>query len=99
MYHLHLGVRTTQRNQVVRALFSLRLRAEINGDGWVAWGDRIGNAGNDDLELLHVVVPVRDRKQAVLLLALLPKTEPDEQGYQASLTSVENWDHVYEAFK
>lgn len=97
MYHVHFGVKGSDMPLFARALFSVGAGAIVDGDGWHAWGERLGNAGNA-LDILHVVVPVETLGLARTVLTVVPKTEPyhgpgpiKAQGRLWFITTAEDW--------
>lgn len=91
--HLHIGVKPLQLDRVVRALFTEDFSIELNGDGWNAWGDRVGSSGNDDATM-HGIIAVKDVETARKVVAILPETSINKDGDKYVLTDDESWQNV-----
>ena len=101
--HLHLGVRTPDLLSVHKAVRK-SFPVVFDGDGWEAWGDRPGIAGNDD-NTFHFIVEVESGKQARKVLNhlqtivdLAPMRLDFQAGTTAVLTSPRDWSVEYKVW-
>lgn len=85
---VHVGVRPENLLECSRALASPLL---IRGDGWNAWNEPLGLAGNDGATLHALIHATRGEAEAVVL-RLLPHLAPmDDATVVAVETPVDDW--------
>ena len=90
MLHLHIGVKPADLNMFFRRLWTLKLRAIVDGDGWNAWGESVGVNGND-ADTLHIIIAVKDVATAKKVIDIAPPLVSSSMGRTSVLTPEADW--------
>lgn len=100
-FDVHVGLPADKVDGFRRVMEEQDCETYADGDGWEVWGDKIGEAGNDDIA--HVIVRLIDADEAILvahnialgyskeLIPMRLQSHEANNGIVASVTRSEDW--------
>jgi hypothetical protein len=96
MYAIHIGVGPRSVQAVLRIARAAGVVSFVDGDGWNAWGEGVGQAGNDQ-RTLHVVLEAAGPTEAEVLLSRLGAVSMvamdggQQTGVRSVITDMDDW--------